>query len=196
MRVTVRVGIGGEPLGIVRKAKVELRGVRADGQVLVDSIQGALNTTGMHGDVVTAVHQIVAHDVDHVHGLEDLGALLLGEGDHVLLAAWDGDGQGLVADGFLHGGKEQGVGLDLVDFVLIGDLFVVLAVAARVFPVDVCTVLDGLEIRPLIDYAYLLRQTHWRRAWKRRSSRTALGWSRPLPRQRTLQCHPILRWQP
>lgn len=137
LRVTVRVGVSSEPLGIVRKTQVQLLGIRADGQVRVDSIQGALNTAGVHGDIVTAVHQIIAHDVDHIHGLEDLGALLFSEGDHVLRAARDGDGECLVADGFLYGGEELGVGVDFRDFVAVRDLLVVLAVAAGVFPVNV-----------------------------------------------------------
>lgn len=91
----------------------------------------------VRGNVITAVHQIVAHDVDHVHRLEDLGARLRVPGDHVLLAAGHGDGEGLVADFLANGGKELGVGLNLGDLIGVGDLLIVLAIATGVFPVNV-----------------------------------------------------------
>lgn len=89
------------------------------------------------GDVVAAVHQVVGHDVDHIDGLEDLGALLLCECDHVDLAAWHGDGEGFVAELLAQGREELWVCLDLGCFVLVRDLFVVLSVAAGVLPVDI-----------------------------------------------------------
>jgi hypothetical protein len=55
-----------------------------------------------------------------------------------LLASWDGDGKGLVANCFADFSKELVVGLDFGDFVLVGDLFVGLTVATGVFPVDIC----------------------------------------------------------
>lgn len=114
--LAVRVGVRSKPLRVVRKAKVDLLGLTGQIKIGLDSIQGALDAGVMSGYVVAAVHQIVGHDVDHVDGLEDRGTLFLGEGDHVLSAAWDCDGQDFVADGFAEGGEEQGVGLDLVDF--------------------------------------------------------------------------------
>lgn len=135
--IAVRVGVGGEPLSIVGEAEVEFLWVCAHVQILINSVQRALDAAGVAGHIIAAVHQVVAHDVDHVHGLEDLRALLLGEGDHVLLAAGNGNGQSLVADGIAHSSEELGVGVDLGDLVGVGNLFVVLAVAAGVLPVDI-----------------------------------------------------------
>jgi hypothetical protein len=89
-------------------------------------------------DVVTTVNQIVAHDIDVVDGLEDLRALLLGEGNEILLTAGCSDGEELViADSLADGREELGVGLDLADLLGVGDVFVVLAIATGVFPVNV-----------------------------------------------------------
>lgn len=92
----------------------------------------------MGSDIVTTVHKIVAHNVDHIDGFPDLRAGLLGESDHVLLASWDGNGEGLVANRFADFSKELGVGLNLGNLVLVGDLLVCLAIATGVLPVDVC----------------------------------------------------------
>lgn len=136
--ITIRVGVGGEPLSIVSETEVDLLGIKSHVQVLVDTIQGALDACLVGSDIVTTVHKIVAHNVDHIDGFPDLGAGLLGESDHVLLASWDGDGESLVTNRFADFGKELGVGLDFGDLVLVGDLFVCLAIATGVFPVNVC----------------------------------------------------------
>lgn len=94
----------------------------------------------MEGNVVTAVHQVVAHHVDEINTVENLGTGILVEGDHVLPTTGHGNGQSLVADGCADGGEELGICLDLVDFVLVRNLLVVLSVATGVFPVDVCIV--------------------------------------------------------
>lgn len=137
MLLAVRVRVSGEPLRIVSKAKVDLLRLKAQIKVRLDSVERSLNASVMSGDIVTAVHQIVGHDVDHVDRLEDLGTLLLGKGDHVASAAGDGDREGLITDSLPDGCEELGVGLDLVDFGGVGDLLVVLAVTAGVLPVDV-----------------------------------------------------------
>jgi hypothetical protein len=55
-----------------------------------------------------------------------------------LQAAWNSDRKGLVADGFAESGEELGVVLDFIDFVLVWGLLVVVAIAAGVFPVNIC----------------------------------------------------------
>jgi hypothetical protein len=55
-----------------------------------------------------------------------------------LQAAGDSDGKSLVADSLAEGGEELGVVLDFVDLVLVRDCLVVVAIAAGIFPVDIC----------------------------------------------------------
>lgn len=57
----------------------------------------------------------------------DLGDLLLGVGNHVAWASWDGDGELLGTDGFLDSLKKEGVVLNLLDLLVVGNLAVVLA---------------------------------------------------------------------
>lgn len=137
MLIAVRVRVSGEPLSVVGEAKVEDLGISTEVQVILDNFQRSLDTGLVRGYVVTAVHQIVAHNVDHVNGLENLGTRVLVPGNHVLLAAGDGDREGLVANFLADGGEELGVGLDFGDLVGVRHLLVVLAVAAGVLPVDV-----------------------------------------------------------
>lgn len=137
MLLAVRVGVGGEPLRVVGKAKVDLLRLKTEIEIGLDSVEGSLDAGVVRGDVVTTVHQIVGHNVDHVDGLEDLRALLLGESNHVLATTGDGDGEGLVADCLADSGQEFGVGLDLVDLRGVGDLLVVLAVTTGILPIDV-----------------------------------------------------------
>jgi hypothetical protein len=92
----------------------------------------------MASDVVTTVNEVVAHDIDIVNRFEDLRSLLLGEGNEILLTARGGDGEDLVVtNGLADGSEELGVGFDLADFLGVGNVFVVLAVATGIFPVDV-----------------------------------------------------------
>lgn len=88
--------------------------------------------------VVTAVHQVIRHDVDHVDSRPDLGSLFFGEGNHVAAFTWDCNRQNLVlANCVADGLHEERVRLNLAGFLGIGDLLVVVAVAAGVFPVDI-----------------------------------------------------------
>lgn len=91
------------------------------------------------GHVVAPVDQVVGHHVDHVDGLCDLGAVFFGVGDHVAAFAGGCDGEELVlGEGLADGREKFGEFVDFAGFFGVGDLFVVLAVAAGVFPVDVC----------------------------------------------------------
>lgn len=56
-------GLGGEPLGVEGEAEDELAGVHAALDVGVDGLGGALDAGVVGGDVVTAVHEIVCHDL-------------------------------------------------------------------------------------------------------------------------------------
>lgn len=93
----------------------------------------------MLGYVVTAVNQIVAHDVDKVNQWPNLWSLLRSEGNHVTLEPWDCNQQHLVlSNGLANGFQEKRVVLNLRFLVGIRILLVVLSIPTRVFPVNVC----------------------------------------------------------
>lgn len=135
--VTVGVRIGGEPLSIECKAKVKLLRGSADSEILIDGVQGSLDGASMVGNVVTTIDQVVAHDVHHIDRLENLGALLFGKGNEVLLTTGHSNGQSLVADGLAHSFEELGVGFDLINLLRVGHVPVILAVTAGIFPVNI-----------------------------------------------------------
>jgi len=137
MLLAIRVRVSGEPLSIVRKTEVKHLRIGAKVKVILNNIQRALDTASVRSNVITAVHNVIAHNVDHVDRLEDLRARLFVPSNHVLLTAWNGDRECLVADFFSQSGEELGVGLNFGDFVGVGNLLVVLAVSAGVFPVNI-----------------------------------------------------------
>lgn len=133
----VRLGIGSEPLRVVRETKVKLLCRGTDRQVLVNGVQGSLHTTVVGGNVVATVNQIIAHDIDIIDGLEDLRALLLGEGNEILLAARDGNGKSLLSNGLAESFQELGVSFDFIHLLGVRNVLVVLTVTTRVLPVDI-----------------------------------------------------------
>lgn len=54
---------GREPLGVQSETEVDLGRLNAKGDVGVDSLERALDGSVMSRDVVTAVHEIVGHDL-------------------------------------------------------------------------------------------------------------------------------------
>lgn len=133
----VRLGIGSEPLRVVRETKVKLLCRGTDRQVLVNGVQGSLHTTVVGGNIVATVNQIIAHDIDIIDGLEDLRALLLGEGNEILLAARDGNGKSLLSNGLAESFQELGVSFDFIHLLGVRNVLVVLTVTTRVLPVDI-----------------------------------------------------------
>ena len=139
MRVTAGILLRLEPLRVIREAEVNLLSVKTNFLVRLDAIQRILDTGMVGGHIVTTVHEIVRHDVNHVDGLPDLGALFLGKSDHVNPLTRYRDGDELVLAKFLaQSSEEERVCFDLALLILVGDVFVIFAVAAGVFPVDVC----------------------------------------------------------
>lgn len=80
--------------------------------------------------------------VDKVDGVVNLGDLLGGKGNHVALLAGDGDGELLVANSSLDLLEQEGVRLNLGDLARVGVLLVVFAIATRVFPVNIYSVIS------------------------------------------------------
>lgn len=135
-------GLGGEPLGIKGESNVELAGLEAAGDVGVDGLGGSLVRGVVGGDAITAVHEIIRHDVDEINSSVDLGDLLMSVGDHVPLKTRNGNGELLVTNGILDLLQELGVALDLVDLLRVWDTLIVLAVASGVLPVDIDTIVS------------------------------------------------------
>lgn len=81
----IRTGIGREVLGIIGNSEVGLFRIQPNIHIVVDSLQGTLDACVVFGYVITAVYQIVAHDVDKVNIWPDLRSLLFRERNHVTL---------------------------------------------------------------------------------------------------------------
>lgn len=132
-------GVGGESevLGVEGDSEVQLGGRETAVEVGLDSVEGALDVGVVLCEVVAAVEQVVAHDVDDVNSLVNQRNGLGSVGDHVALKAGHSNGQLPVADGLLDRAEQLREGLDLGDEVRVGDLLVVVAVASGVLVVDV-----------------------------------------------------------
>lgn len=128
-------------------------GGEAEGEILVDGTGGTLDGDLVGGVGITAVHEIIGHDlkrlvgsfirlrgsayVDKVDGLLDEGGLAGDVGNHVTLKTGDGDGELLGADELLDLLEELGEGLDLVGLLGVDDLLVVGTVTTRVLHIDI-----------------------------------------------------------
>jgi hypothetical protein len=108
----------------------------------------------MGGVVVTTVHEIVGHNlqelanyfsslekwttyINKVNVFVDERSLGRKISDHVTLKSRDSNGKLLVANELLDFLEKLGESFDLISLLRVGDLFVVLAVTTRVFPVDI-----------------------------------------------------------
>lgn len=89
MRTAIRPGVRHEPLGIIRNSEVHFLSLEAHFRIIIDRDKGPRNTGVMGSHVVTAVHQVVRHDIDKIDRRPDLRALLLSESDHVTFLARD-----------------------------------------------------------------------------------------------------------
>lgn len=145
--------LGGEPLGVEGNAEDELVSREAEGEILVDGTGSTLDGDVVSGVVITAVHEIIGHDlkmlvggfrkargsvyVDKVDGLLDERGFTRDVGNHVTLKTGDSDGKLLGADELLDLLEQLGESLDLVGLLRVDDLLVVGAVAARVLQIDI-----------------------------------------------------------
>lgn len=61
--VALNARLGGEPLGVKGESNVELAGLEAAGDVGVDGLGGSFVGGVVGGDAITAVHEIIRHDL-------------------------------------------------------------------------------------------------------------------------------------
>lgn len=85
-----------KPFSIIRETQVELVCRQPNLLVPLDACKRILHAARMLGHVVAAVDQVVAHHVDHVDCLGDVGAVFLCVGNHVDGLAGSGDREDLV----------------------------------------------------------------------------------------------------
>lgn len=130
--------VGVEVLGVEGNTKVTLASVHANVDVVVDSLEGALNRGVVLRDVVATVHQVVAHDVNHVDRLENAGTLVGSVCNHVTLQTGGGDRKNLVSsDGIANSLQEDRESVDLARALRVRGGFVVFAISTGVLPVNV-----------------------------------------------------------